>query len=221
MLALSVNANLHWFCHATREKCVLHIYSRPSLSEMVISKAMVNDRLCFAERRVTELLALNGGNLASAEPSWRQQLVQEFFFHLVGATEILASLVDQERRLGIDPDHVSLTKVLKKVNVSDPIRQQLASLYAPVGGRPVPSIPYTDEAYIFRVRNYRHQVCHRGANPFHFKAQLGGGPSPTTTHLLLDPRDPNRGGSDRPARDEMQYMLDLVKKKCTSALSLL
>jgi hypothetical protein len=190
-------------------------------SELVISKAMVNDRLCFAERRLAELLALNGGQLASADPSRRQQLVQEFFFHLVGATEIVASLLDQERKLGFDPDRVSLANVRNKLSASDPVKQQLDSLYASVSGQPVPSNPYTDDAYIFRIRNYRHQVSHRGTNPFHFKAQLGGAPSQTTTHLLLDPRDPNSRESNRTARDELQYMLDLVKKRCNSTLDLL
>ena len=63
----------------------------------------VRERLSFAEKRLKELFALNGGNLAGADGSERQQLLQEFFFHLVGATEVLAQFVNEVRSLGIDP----------------------------------------------------------------------------------------------------------------------
>jgi hypothetical protein len=62
------------------------------MAHVALTAEDVRERLGFARRRKDELIVLNGGNLPSADPHHRQQLVQEFFFHLVGAIEVLAKL---------------------------------------------------------------------------------------------------------------------------------
>jgi hypothetical protein len=178
----------------------------------------VRERLAFAEKRLHELLALNGGNLPGADGSERQQLLQEFFFHLVGTTEVLAQLVNERRGVNMDPERVSIHKVVQRLSSDDPVRSQLSSLYAQTRGNPLPENPYSDEGYIFRILNYRHQVTHRRRNPFLFRV----GSSPPAS-FLLDPRvpDQNPTASDRSAQEEMEYMLDLVRTKCEEVLSLL
>jgi|SRR4029077_1543156 hypothetical protein len=84
----------------------------------------VSERLAFAGRRLEELLELNGGDLLGADASYRQQLIQEFFFHLVGATDVLAHLVNELRALGIDPEDVSIMRVSKALSASDPVKSR-------------------------------------------------------------------------------------------------
>jgi len=176
----------------------------------------VRERLSFAEKRLDELLALNGGNLAGANGSERQQLLQEFFFHLVGATEVLLQLVNEVRGLGMDSESVFFHSVVGELPPIDPIRLRLNLLHVRTKGMPLPSKPYSDEGYVFRILNYRHQVTHRRRNPLLFRA----GASPPVS-FFLDPRGPNREPSSRSVQEEMEYMMDLMRRKCEEVLALL
>ena len=51
-------------------------------------------RLLFAARRLNDLRTLKGGDLARVQPAERQQPLQEFFFHLVGAINLLAQHIN-------------------------------------------------------------------------------------------------------------------------------
>jgi hypothetical protein len=174
------------------------------------------ERLAFAERRLRELLRFNGGNLLGADASCRQQLVQEFFFHLVGATDVLAQFVNEVRGLGIDPEDVSIMRVSNALSAGDPVKSKLAALTARTQGRPLPPDPYSDNGYIFRIRNYRHQVTHRRKNPFLFR--IGATPAAS---FLLDPRDPTQVPSARSVQDETQHVLNLIDERCEEILALL
>jgi hypothetical protein len=176
----------------------------------------VSERLAFARRRLEELLELNGGNLQGADGSYRQQLIQEFFFHLVGATDVLAHLVNELRALGIDPEDVSIMPVSNALSANDPVKSRLAALTARTQGRPLPPDPYSDNGYIFRIRNYRHQVTHRRRNPFFFR--IGATPAAS---FLLDPRDPTGVPSERSVQDETRHMLNLIDQRCEEILALL
>ena len=70
----------------------------------------VRERLRFAAVRRDDLLALNDGDFLGADADERQQLVQEFFFHLVGAIEVLAQLVNDARGLGLSVDDTSIPR---------------------------------------------------------------------------------------------------------------
>ncbi len=58
---------------------------------------------CLLSRRLDDLKMLNNGDLAGAKPEDRQMLVEEFFFHLVGAVEVLAQVINEKRGLGLGP----------------------------------------------------------------------------------------------------------------------
>lgn len=78
----------------------------------------VNRRLTFAESRFKGLGALEkkcNGHLGYAKREDTEQLVQEFFFHLVGAREFLLQVVNESRNLGIDPEDVSGKRVLDEL----------------------------------------------------------------------------------------------------------
>jgi hypothetical protein len=182
----------------------------------LLKREDIYEKLAFAERRLRELLELNGGNLQGADASTRQQLIQEVFFHLVGATEVLAQLVNELRALGIDPEDVTIMRVSKALSLNDPVKPKLAALTARTQGEPLPPNPYSDNSYIFRIRNYRHQVTHRRRNPFFFRA----GSAPATS-LVLDPRDREQIASERSLEDEVRYMLNLVHNRCEEILALL
>jgi hypothetical protein len=189
----------------------------------------VRERLDFARRRLAQLLALNGGDLAGADVHERQQLIQEFFFHLIGAIEVLAQLVNEVRVLGLDDEGVSVSAVAAQLR-GDPLEPLLRQLYANSRRRPVPANPYSDDALLFRAYNYRHQVTHRRRNPFNFHVRLGDAalstaapppPFSRTAHLLIDPRDPGRGPSTATLADELERMLDLVTSRCEAVLAAL
>ncbi len=179
-----------------------------------ISRDEIEERLSFADRRLDELLRLNDGHLAGADGSERQQLLQEFFFHLVGATEVLAQFVNEARDLGMDSEDVSVPQVARKLAVPDPIRAKLGSLHMRTKGRPLPADHYSDDTLVFRILNYRHQVTHRRNNPFLFRV----GSEPPAS-FFLDPRNRKLGASSRSAQDEMHHMFRLIRGRCREVLA--
>ncbi len=168
-------------------------------------------RLDFAERRLHDLEDLNNGNLASADPNQRQQLIQEYFFHLVGAIEMLAQLVNTTRGLGISRDEVTLARVLNTLGQKDAIRSRLSALCKNTRAQPLPKDPYSEEGLIYRIINSRHQVTHRALNPFHFV-----NPALATAEifLYLDPRNKAQGHSRFTVLHELRIMFALVKQRC-------
>jgi hypothetical protein len=219
------------------------------MAHLALPAGEVRERLGSARRRKEELIALNGGDLPGADPHYRQQLVQEFFFHIVGAIEMLAQLVNEARRLGFDVEDASASAVIRALPQGDGIRAALEALYANTRrGRPVPRDPYSDEGVIYRIWNYRHQVTHRGRQPFQFNIGIGTAidfgpglrgrwrefrhrrnPDPATlapgrsAHLILDPRDPpeSRTASMYSVPDELERMLQLTSRRCEDALALI
>jgi hypothetical protein len=83
------------------------------MAHLALTTEEMRERLGFARRRKEELVALNGGDLAGADPHYRQQLVQEYFFHLVGAIEMLAQFVNEARNLGLDVEDASVSRVIQ------------------------------------------------------------------------------------------------------------
>jgi hypothetical protein len=175
----------------------------------------VRTRLSFARRRIDDLLQLNRGDLLGADGNERQRLTQEVFFHLVGAIEVFAQLVNEQRKLGAASEDVSISRLPPLLGRSDPLVAHVEGLYANTR-KPAPtSDPYSGDRLMYRIWNYRHQVTHRRANPFlmrvHLVAGVGVGrrspregfwfstlfglrssrPEPDRSgHFLLDPREP-------------------------------
>ncbi len=175
----------------------------------------VLEKLSFARRRRDDLCALMRRNALGSEPHERQQLIQEFFFHLIGAIEVLAQLVNERRSLGLDSEDVTVSKVAQKLPAADPLAAELLSMYVRPRGQVTPNDPYSDQGLLFRAYNYRHQVTHRRRNPFNFRL------STTRAYFLIDPRDPTVGVSSQSVDDDLEKMLQLVEKRCTSTLALL
>ena len=126
----------------------------------------VTERLGFARRRSEDLLGLIARDEFRVEAGYRQQLVQEFFFHLVGAMDLVAQVVNERRNLKIDAEEVTITKVARMIPTDDPLRQALRSLYANPRRKKLSVDAFSEEGYLFRIYNYRHQVTHRRRNPF-------------------------------------------------------
>jgi hypothetical protein len=179
-----------------------------------LKKEDVMEKLGFAKYRLNDLSELNGGDLAGADSSYRQQLFQEFFFHLVGSIDLLAQLVNEIRGLGLDSHKVKVKSVSKELESSDRIKSILDSLYKNTQD-PFPSEPYTDEAYIYRIYNYRHQVTHRRRNPLYI-SEYYVSPKPPLPDVAfaLDPRDPDKGPSNTDALVELQIMYELIEDRC-------
>jgi len=183
------------------------------------SPIYVTQRISFAERRLSELLQLNGGDLNGADELQRQQLVQEFFLHLVASIEMLAASVNDGRRLNLGEDTVSTIRVIEQLSLSDPVKAKLCVLYARTRNQPLPEKEedrYSDEGYVFRLYNYRNQVSHRGRNPWTFNR----GSLPLIT-LQLDPRNPSLGGSKLSVEEELTKMLTIVRTKINEILPLI
>jgi hypothetical protein len=175
----------------------------------------LTEKINFAHRRFQDLLVLIRNNTLGIELRERQQLVQEFFFHLIGAIDLLAQLVNERRGLGLDTESVTVTAVRLLLPSTDNLSTALQSLYVKTRGEPLPADPYNDDGYLFRAYNYRNQVTHRRRNPFTFR--VGSLPS---VSFLLDPRTPKAGNSTRSVEEDMQNMLGLVTRRCTDALAL-
>jgi len=179
-----------------------------------LDKSLALDKIIAARRRLTELLAL--GDRFSALPQERRQLTEEFLFHTVGAIEMVAQLVNQGRALGKSSEMVSPSSVAKALPATDPIALILACLYANPRRDPMPHDPYSRAGYVWRLWNYRHQVNHRGRNPFLFRDGSIPGVS-----LMLDPRDPHAGHSTKSVQQELREMLELVETQCNAILAYL
>ena len=191
-----------------------------------MDKQSVMDRLDFAKRRLTGLkeLARNGEDLAEADPKERQQLIQEFFFHLLGATEFLVQVVNTSKSLEIDMEVVTIKRVCKELNerdINDPIKTILEKLHPPTYQQPLPPDPYSDEGCHYRIVVYRNRVCHHGHNPFHFRVYIGAPNEEPSTSLVLDPRNRSLGASKESAISELNHFYKLVYDKCQKVLATL
>lgn len=177
---------------------------------------IVDDRLFFAKQRLEDLNRLEksyGGELGTAQPRDRQQLMQEFFFHLVGAIEFLAQVINESKKLGIPIKSVTPRKAYKKLGYNDPIGKLLDKLYPTTRNKPLPQDPYSEEGCHFRILVMRHWVCHYSHNPFAFR--LGSMPP---TSLFIDPRNRSLGSWQKSALDELYHFLELVNDKCQQIL---
>jgi hypothetical protein len=166
----------------------------------------VTERLQFARVRRDQLLTLNGGDLQHADPHERQQLIQEFFFHLLGAVDVLAQLVNDRHGLGFDSEDVTIGYLQSRLS-GDPLESDIQTLYARIRHMPLPTDPYSDEGYTFRAYNYRHQVTHRRRFPLLFR--LGSTPPAS---FILDPRqEPGQGPNHSvlPYDEELDRMLTI------------
>ena len=173
----------------------------------------VENRLFFAKRRLEEFELLNNGDIAGADVRDRQQLVQEFFFHLVGAIYFLMPLINNSRNLGLLNDLTTPRAVYDKLGASDPIKPILNKLYPRIGRgsniRPLPRNPYSDEGCHFRILIYRHWITHEKRNPWHFRV------SDPRSSLQIDLRDKQRPrpASSKSVFEELNTFWKLVNTK--------
>lgn len=142
----------------------------------------------------------------------------------------MAQLAGAARGVG-NVDTISMSNIADQLK-GDPLEAPLRDLYVSLRKTPFPNDPYDDEGYLWRIYNYRHQVTHRGANPFNVQVFLGdAGLSTadvhvapgraTTIHLFLDPLDPSRGPSRASLADDLQKMIDLIRTRLTAAMNAL
>lgn len=181
----------------------------------------VKESLLFAHRRLDELKTLNNGDLANAKPEDRQILTQEFLFHLVGAVEILAQVINKQRNLGLDPERAGVRSVSCRLEMNDPVRSLLSQLYPTTRSKdqrwlPLPRDPYSHEGRFFRIIILTQWVNHCGENPFNSRRG-----AEAKVSLILDPRNPSAGDSKLDAIDELETFWSLVNQKCQQITAIL
>jgi hypothetical protein len=116
----------------------------------------VDAKLSFAERRMCELVGLNGGDVAGASGDDRDRQTAEFFSHLVSATEVLAQYANELRGLQIAAHNVSVSSVSDALEANSPAGAALGKLYVNVGMTPFPvKDPYAEPALVYRMILYR------------------------------------------------------------------
>ena len=174
------------------------------------------ERLLSAARRLDDLRALNNGDLAGAPQDERQQLIQEFFFHLVGAIDFLAQHINIARELGLDAETVTVDTVCAKLGKDDEVRKLLKMLHPRTRRKNLPPDPYSEEGSHFRIVLVRHCVCHLRAQPFHFKMD-----GSRKASLFLDPRRQRSDVSKRAALCELQLFHGLVLEKHDQIVAML
>lgn len=102
---------------------------------------------------------------------------------------MVAQLVNQGRALGKSADMVDPLSVARALPATGPIATILSGLYANPKKDTTPSDPpYGNAGCVWRLWYYRHQVSHRGRNPFLFRV----GSMPPAS-LMIDPRNPAAG----------------------------
>jgi hypothetical protein len=175
----------------------------------------VRNRLLFAKRRLDELTKMGGGDFGIVPEIERQQPLQEFFFHLVGAIEFLAQTINDARQLINDEEDVTPGGLCQKLSTGDPLGTILSLLHPQTRHKQLPTDPYSEEGSHFRIILLRNRVCHHNRNPFHFRR----GSEPPCS-LFLDPRDrQEKKGSYKPAIEELTLFWKLVNDKCEYILS--
>lgn len=175
------------------------------------------NRLYFAEKRLNELKKLNNGKIEGASGKERQQLIQEFFFHLVGSIDFLFQVVNQSRKLCIPEEDVKEPIVCERLMPTDSIKPLLKQIHPRTKDRSIEGDPYSEDNSYFRILILRHKVCHQGDNPLHLRM---GGSLPCAS-LFIDPRDSSQGGSDKHVFDELDNFLMLVRNKVEQVLKIL
>jgi len=174
-------------------------------------------KLLFAQKRLDEIGQLVSSSTISVDANLRQQLAQEFFFHLLGAVEYLAQLINMDRNLGLDVSEVAAHKVSKKLRsiaIHDPLIPILDSLSVDTKREPFPTNPFSDKGYIYRLINYRNEVVHRNTNPYHFS--LGSGPA--FAEFWLDPRDHSKGKTGVCVDVDLKNIFNFVEQQIQAAL---
>jgi hypothetical protein len=185
-------------------------------SRVLLSADEVRRRLDFARRRLVDLQSYSGGDLSQDPSKIRLQLLQEFFFHLIGARDVVAQLLNERRDLKIDPQDVSIGQMLKRLKADDPIHLHVASITIDPRRQPFPDDPYSEAGYIYRAINYRNQVVHRHRNPLHYNLEIvvdaatGIANKAAIVHLYLDPRNTDIGTSKVAVLTELEAMHDVL-----------
>jgi hypothetical protein len=140
----------------------------------------------------------------------RLQLMQEFFFHILGAREVLAVLINEKRKLGLDPEEISIGKLAKALPSGDILYPMISELAVDPRKHPFPTDPYTEAAYIYRAVLYRNQVAHRHRVPVLKEVMF---PDEPKTFLQLDPRNPDAGHSKFEAIPELRIIRDQLTRR--------
>jgi hypothetical protein len=183
----------------------------------------IRDRFGSAAARLEDLLALRAlgeaaPRLSGADSKVRQRLSQEFFFHLLGAVDALAQVVNERRSLGLDADHITIRGVCTsgRLPSDDMLRQALGGLCQQTKRVELTADPYSEDGLIFRAMLYRHSVTHRHINPFVFRV----GSEPPAS-LLLDPRKrpAHDNFSSLPADQDLHLMLTAISSRCAETLN--
>jgi hypothetical protein len=180
-------------------------------------RSEIDQKLAFARRRLDDIIALIEDRTFGMEVDLRHQLVQEFFFHLIGAAELVAQFVNQERSLGVRRECVKVTEVAKKIVEKGDAQLSacLRALYRRTReSDPMPADEYNDDGALFRAYNYRNEATHRRRLGYFFS--IGAAPQA----LPRDPRDPNSKASKRPLREDLEHMLRVFEERCYAALRL-
>lgn len=180
----------------------------------------VRARLTSAQIRLADLCGLTP-SLPRTDSALRLRLAQEFFFHLIGAVDVLAQIVNERLMLGIPIEDAGIRNVFKSVmrhHSSHPVIRPLSLVGQQTRNTRVPSDPYSKEGIAFRALISRHHVTHRHRNPFLFRL---GGDEPAAS-LLIDIRLPAKGNASRLAAcEELSQMLNVVTGACEEGLAAL
>lgn len=180
-------------------------------------KDSILQKISFAKARLEEIQELVAAKNIAADANLRQQLVQEFFLHLLGAVDYLSQLVNERRNLGMKRTDVSAHKVkdkLSKALVGDPLIPIMDLLSVDTKKEPFPSDPFSNRGLVYRLINYRNEVVHRNTNPYHFNMSAG----PGFAEFWLDPRDHALGKTGVCVDEDLRSMLELIEEKIQQAL---
>lgn len=141
--------------------------------------------------------------------------MQEFFFHLIGAVEVVAHIVNDREGLGLTDDDATIRSVCTRLKPGCAALAAFGGLCQQTRKTAFAGDPYSEDGLLFRALVHRHNVTHRHMSPFLIRI----GSSPPTS-LPIDPRVYSGNYSTRPSEDELRAMLTAVRTRCLAVLAL-
>jgi hypothetical protein len=185
---------------------------------------MICKKLSFARQRMCELEPLAAGEFTNDLSAMKHQLVQEYFFHLIGAVDYASQYINNKLDFGIAIDDVKVWRIIKKLKGNDKYKalsEALCDIYTETDQvKKMPRDPYLPKSLIWRAYKYRHRVTHWGFNSFIYKVYLGSRNVQPEICLPLDIYADNPIPSNYSIMEDLEAMYEYFYQGCMKVVSL-
>lgn len=185
----------------------------------IMERQTVIEKLSYAQNRLNKILDLSRLEVFFNDFQTRQRVTHEFFFHLIGAMDYLLQFINDQLDLGLQTKKVDAGNVKKRLANQNPEHKlaPLIELFSiDLRNRSILNEPYSNTGMMFRIKNYRNRVAHRGLNPYNIVVA-----NDINAYMFIDPEFPGLGNSDLSFLTDLRAMFELVSTNIHLALDIL